>query len=76
MAAQKPHSDCSDNKRTLKFLGEIQAMIDNNPSKSIRSTARNIRVSEFLIRQIVHEGIQCFFIQDKKGTIFITGHEG
>ena len=28
-----PHSDT---KRTLEFVGEIQAMTDNGPSKSIR----------------------------------------
>ena len=32
-------------------------MIDNNPSKSIKSIA-TVRVSEFLIRQVVHENIQ------------------
>ena len=45
-AAEKPHSDHSDNKRTPKFIAEIQAMIDNHPCKSIRS----IEVSELLIR--------------------------
>ena len=46
----KPHSDSFYKKRTPKFIDEIQAMIDNNLSKSIRSTARNLGVSGFLIR--------------------------
>ena len=29
-------------------------MIDNDPGKSIRSIARYMRVSKFLIRQLVH----------------------
>lgn len=41
----------SDKKRTPLFIGEIHAMTDNHPSKSIRFTARNKGVSEFLIRQ-------------------------
>ena len=43
-----------DKKRTHKFKSsflEIQAVIDNDRSKSIRSVARNGGVSEFLIRQ-------------------------
>ena len=35
-------------------------MIKNNPSKSIKSIAREIGVSKILIRQIVHEDIQYF----------------
>ena len=41
-AAQKPHTDRFDMKRTPKFVNEISAMIDNNPSKSIRSIARDM----------------------------------
>ena len=57
-AAPKSHSDHSDEKWTPKFVGEIQAMIDNDPSESIRSIAKNTEMSEFLIRQRVHEDIQ------------------
>ena len=55
-------TDCSDKKRTPKFVGETQAMVDNNLSKLIRSTG----VSEFLIRQVVHEDI-CYFSYKMKG---------
>ena len=37
----KPHSDCSDKKRTPDFFGDIQAMIDYDPSMSIRSITRD-----------------------------------
>ena len=70
-AAWKLHSDRSDKKRT-KSLGEIKAVIDNDPSKSIRTITRDIAMSEFLIRQLVHEDI--WNIKDEKGRILI-GHE-
>ena len=50
-------------------------MIDNNPSKSIRSVARDMGVPEFLIKLVEHEDILVFLMDDKKGPIFITGHE-
>ena len=49
-ADKKRYSDRSDKNRTLKFLHEVQTMINNDPCKSIRSTAKDIDVSEFLIR--------------------------
>ena len=57
--AQKPHSDCSD-KIIFVFLGEVQAIIDNDPSKSIRIIVKILWGSEFLIRQVVHEDIRYF----------------
>ena len=60
MAAQKPHFD----KRTPKFVVEIQAMIDYNPSKAIRSIVRDIVVSECFE---VHEDIQHFSNKMRKG---------
>ena len=44
-------ADPSDKKIIPEFVGEIQAMID----KLIRSIARQIRVAEFLIRQVKHD---------------------
>ena len=35
------HSDHSDKKRTPEFVREIEAMIDNDPRKSISSIARD-----------------------------------
>ena len=60
MAIRKPHSDCSDEKRTPKFVGEIQVTIDNDSCKSISSIARDMGVFEFLTRQVVHEEIRYF----------------
>ena len=60
MGFWKPHSDRSGEKRT-EFVGKFLAMFDNDPSKSIRSIARDMGVSEFLIRQqVVHEDIRYF----------------
>ena len=40
-------------KRIPNFVGEIQAMIDNDPSKSIRYIARDMGVPEVLIKQSI-----------------------
>ena len=58
---RKPTSGRSDKKRTLEFVDEVQAMIDNDPSKSIKSTTKDIGVFEFLIRQVLYEDI-CVFV--------------
>ena len=64
VAAWKLHSDCSDNKRTLEFLGEFQAMIDNDPT----SQSGPLELLSFFIRQVVvHEDIQYFSYKRKKG---------
>ena len=46
-----PYSDHSDKKRTCKFESEIQVIIDNDPSQSIRPIAKEMGVSDFFIRQ-------------------------
>ena len=46
MVARKLHSNRSDKKSTLKFVGEIQDMIDNDPKWSIRSIAWDMGLSE------------------------------
>ena len=63
-AAQKSHFD--SDKRTLKFVGKIQVMTVNNSSKSIRFIGRDMRVSEFLIRQLAHENIWYFSYKMRK----------
>ena len=70
-----PYVDHSDKKRTPKFVGEIQAPIENDHSKLIRSIVRNMEVSKFLIRPVVNKNIQYFSYKMKNG-IFILGHEG
>ena len=46
-AIQKPQSDRTDKKRTPEFVGQIQAMINNDPSKSVSFIARDMGVSFF-----------------------------
>ena len=41
-------------------------MIDNDPRKSNRSITRDLGVSEFLIRQVVHEEIRYFSYKLRK----------
>ena len=60
MAARKPHSNRSDKNSTPEFVREILATIDNDPCKSIKCIASDMGVSEFLIKQVVHEDIQYF----------------
>ena len=67
MAARKPYSDRPDKKRIPEFVGEIQAMINNNPSKSVRSIARDMEVSEFLIALVINESIRYFSYNMRKG---------
>ena len=62
-AAQKPHSD---KKRTFEIVIDIQDMINDNYCQSIRSIARDMGVSEFLIQQVVHADIQYFLFKMKK----------
>ena len=67
IAAWKPYSYHSDQKRTPEFVYEIQAMTENDPSKSIRFTARDMGVSEFLIWQAMHEETWYFSYKIRMG---------
>ena len=55
-------------RKDLWFVGEIQAMIDNDPSRLINFFARDMGVCAFLIRQVVHEDIYYFSNKIRKGT--------
>ena len=50
-------------------------MIDTYPNKSIGSIIRDMRVPEFLIRQVVHEDIWYISYKMKKKPIFIKEEE-
>ena len=63
-AAKNSHSD---EKRTSEFVGEIQARMNNDPSKLIRSIARDMGVCDFFIWQVVHEDIWYFSYKTRKG---------
>ena len=54
------HFDHSYKKRTPKFVGENQTIIDSYYNTSIRSGAWVMGVSEFLIRLLVQEDIWYF----------------
>ena len=64
-AAQKPH--WSFYQETLKFVDEIQAIINNDTNKSVMSIAMDTEVSTFLIKQVVHEDIYYFSNKTRKG---------
>ena len=57
VASRKPHSD---KIRTPEFVGEIQSIIYNDPSKSVWSIVRDMVVFEFLTRNLVHEDFRYF----------------
>ena len=59
-------SELSNEKRSPEFVGEFQAMIDNNPSQSIRSIARNMGMLELLIKYIVNEDFEHFSYKLRK----------
>ena len=66
-AARITHSARSDKKKTPEFVGEIKTMIDNDSSKSMTGIYRDMGVSEFHIRQTVHEEIRYFSYKMCKG---------
>ena len=47
-------------------MGEIQAMIDINSCKSIRFIAKDMKMSQFLFRQVMHEDIWYFSYKKRK----------
>ena len=51
-------------------------MIDNDSRKTIKSITNDMKTSEFLIRQVVHEDIRYFSYKMRKGYFFIISHEG
>ena len=57
--------------RTTHFWWETQVIMDNNPSNSIRSIARNMGMSEFLIWQVVYEGIHYFSYKIRNGKFLL-----
>ena len=62
---QFPHK-----KRTPEFIGDIHAIIDYNISNSIKSIDREVKVSEFLIGEGVHEDIYYLSYKIRKGHFY------
>ena len=52
---QKPRSDTV---RTLQFVQQVQDIIDEDPSKSIRAISIDLQSSKCIIRRIVHKDIR------------------
>ena len=51
-------------------------MIDNDPNKSVRSLARDMGQSEFLIKQVVHEDNRHFSYKMRKGSFLSQAMTG
>lgn len=64
VAKRKKHSKRSDIIRTAEFIQQVQDIILNSPSKSMRAIAKQLKVAESTIRRVVHEDI----LQDKERT--------
>ena len=70
-ASWKLRSDRSDKKRTPEFVEDINAINDNDTFKSTRFITRDMEVSEFLIRLVVHKDIHSvLLIENEKRANF------
>ena len=58
VAERRKHKPRSDTVRTPQFVHQVQDIIDQDPSKSIRAISRDLQVSECTLRRIVHEDIR------------------
>ncbi|EFN87647.1 hypothetical protein EAI_01466, partial [Harpegnathos saltator] len=54
----KKHEECSDTTRNIQFVQQVQKIVDESPSKSMRAIARDLNVSESLICRVVHEDLR------------------
>jgi len=58
VAKRKRHEERSDTTRNTQFVQQVQEVVDESPSKSMRAIARDLNVSEGLIRRVVHENLR------------------
>jgi len=58
VAKRKRHEERSDTIRNTQFVQQVQEIVDESPSKSMRAIARDLNVSEGLIRRVVHENLR------------------
>ena len=58
VAKRRKHKPRSDKVRTQQFVQQVQDIIDEDPSKSIRAISRDLLVSECSILRIIHEDIR------------------
>jgi len=66
VAKHKKHETRSDKVRTSQFVQKVQDIIDEDPSKSIRTISKDLQVSECTIR-IIHEDIRYKSYAMRKG---------
>ncbi|KAK8380611.1 hypothetical protein O3P69_016895 [Scylla paramamosain] len=66
---RKHHSRQSDTIRDAEFVAQLQAMVDEDPSQSMRSIARELQVSEGTIRKCLHEDIRYKSYKMHKGQL-------
>jgi len=57
IAKRKRHEERSDTTRNTQFVQQVQEIVDESPSKSMRAIARDLNVSEGLIRRVIHENL-------------------
>ena len=58
VAKRRKHKLRSDAVRTPQLLQQVQGIIDEDPSKTIRAILRDLQVSECTIRRTVYEEIR------------------
>ena len=58
VSERKKHSKRSNNIRTPQLIDRVQNIIDDDARKSMRFIAKELHVSEWTIRKVVHEDLQ------------------
>ena len=69
---RKKHKARSDRVRTSHFVQQVQGIIDEDPSKSIKAISRDLQVSECTIYRIVHEDIRYKSYEMRKGQFMLA----
>ena len=69
VAKRSDHQRRSGCLRTAKFINRVKNAIDKDPGKSTRAIAKNMRMSEALIRRCVSEDLSFKSYKMKKGQL-------
>ena len=69
VAERKDHNRRSDTIRDREFIMQVQEMVNNDPSKSMRAMARDLDVSEHCIRSCLMEDIRYKSYRMRKGQL-------
>lgn len=57
-AKRKKHEERSDSTRTSRFVQQVQDIVGQDPSKSMRAFAKDLNVLKGLTRHVIHEVLQ------------------